>query len=358
MKKRSFILLFTILCMLFVQVAEAARIGSGRSSGMQRSTSNYGGYRNNGYSNANRTGNNYGNANNGSQGTGIANNNGKAGMGAGTAGLIGAAAGATGGYLLGKSMANNNDTNNQNNLKSNASGVNQNVTSNEPQQLINQAQNLNAESKFPWGIIAILVALLVFGLMFFRKKSIFGTQGGNNNFFGSTNNNDNANISNTNNGYNNQNTPNSNQQQFNQQNNFTTPANNNPSNPNVMLDGIEVIYFLRQAKGMFLHIQSMNNAINVEEVAKYLTPELYNEIKQDIMTNNSIADFVNLNCRLLNNEIINNNQLVASVEFNGMVSEDAGQPQNNFMEIWNFIKPDMAVNRWLVSGIQQAAATV
>lgn len=46
-----------------------------------------------------------------------------------------------------------------------------------------------------------------------------------------------------------------------------------------MADGIEVQFFLRQAKGMFLHIQSMNTPENVSEIAKYMTPELYFEMK-------------------------------------------------------------------------------
>jgi predicted lipid-binding transport protein (Tim44 family) len=122
-----------------------------------------------------------------------------------------------------------------------------------------------------------------------------------------------------------------------------------------MPDGVETIYFLRQVKGMFLHIQSMNNAANIDEIAKYMTPDLYKEISNDIINNASIADFSSLDCCLINSET-NDNQLVASVKFFGNVSEEPDQPAKPFTEIWNFIKPDITINRWLVAGIQQAEA--
>ena len=124
------------------------------------------------------------------------------------------------------------------------------------------------------------------------------------------------------------------------------------SDPNKMPDGVETIYFLRQAKGMFLHVQSMNSADNVVELEKYMAPELYNSIKNSISDNDVIADFNNLDCQLVNCEL-ENNQLTASVRFFGLVSENPTSPALPFSEIWNFIKPDLSINKWLIAGIQQ-----
>jgi predicted lipid-binding transport protein (Tim44 family) len=255
----------------------------------------------------------------------------RSGMGAGTAAVLGAAAGAAGGYMLGKSMSNEN--------KQTASGtVSQQAQTATTNNINNAAQN---ESKIPWGIISILVILLVIGLMFFRKKSRPEFQ--NSNGF---NNNQNNSF----------NIPNIQKReaspQYNAQNNQDNANQNNSFNDEKMPDGIEKMYFLRQAKGIFLHIQSMNNPENLSEIVKYLTPDLYNEIKEDIANNQTIADFPVLNCNLISANI-ENNQLVASVSFNGVVSESPDQPSQPFFEIWNFVKTDLNTNKWLVAGIQQ-----
>ncbi len=215
------------------------------------------------------------------------------------------------------------------------------------------AQNQTIEksitnSQTPWGIIGILAALLILGLMFFRKKSNPGFPNSNNNYP----NNNNFNMQN--NQQNDANKPNNFQQKMQNMvggNNNQTNKNNIDNNER-MADGIENIYFLRQAKGVFLHIQSMNNPDNLTEIAKYLTPALYNEIKDEMANNLTIADFSVLNCSLVSSNI-ENNQLLASVEFNGMVSENPDEAPKPFNEIWNFIKPDIKNNKWLVAGIQQ-----
>ena len=40
-----------------------------------------------------------------------------------------------------------------------------------------------------------------------------------------------------------------------------------------------------------MHLQSMNNPDNVEEVRKYLTPELFEQLRADIAGNPETADF-------------------------------------------------------------------
>ncbi len=331
MKRKQFALIFMLISLVFSQTAFAARFGGGKSRGMQRSQST---------SNYNRNNNSQPQYNNAPQNHGNNGNIGNAGataprqgMGAGTAAAIGAVAGAAGGYMLGKSMSGNNNENN----KQAASGVAQ-------QEATNPA-TVQPESRTPWGLIGILAVLLVLGLVFFRKKANpgFPTPGNNHNI-----------------GDNKFNIPNfqrnANQNNVNQNNNMNSGAGFNADNSDRMPDGIESIYFLRQAKGMFLHIQSMNNPENVSEIAKYLTPELYSEVKEDMANNNSIADFTNLNCNLISSNM-EENVLTASVNFSGLVSESSEQAPQPFVEIWNFIKPDITNNKWLVAGIQQVDTT-
>ncbi|TXI91668.1 MAG: Tim44 domain-containing protein [Neisseriales bacterium] len=314
-KKIGIIVLSTSI--LFSQNSFAARMGSGKNSGMQRNVNTQQ------YSNSQNY-NNSGNAGGYAQPTGQQRNG--PGMGAVVAG---AAAGAVGGYMLGKAM---------NGDKSNSSQVAREAAP-------------SSTSNIPWGIIAILGMLLFIGLMIFRRKTMPQGQTSGNTFgassAGSTTVNNNFEIPNIrkDNGT------------YTQQNQQSQTVNNSqPQVPVVMermADGVEPQYFLRQAKGMFLHIQSMNTPENVGEVEKYMTPELYQELKQMISGNNYVADFSQLDSQLMQSTVENNNY-VASVRFYGKVSESPTSPAVDFNEMWHFTKPIQGENtKWRVAGIQQ-----
>lgn len=297
MKFKNLTAIFVCVALVFSQSAFAARVGGGKSYGMQRSA-------NPSYSQ--QQGVPPSGATQGAQP--------RSGMGAGTAALLGAAAGAAGGYMLGRSSQNN------------ASG----------------GQSVQPQHSFPWGTIGILAILLFLGLMLFRRKANAGFSTNNNQINPAPSNFNIPTINRTNSAANAQSAPN------------TGIPPQAPASPNMnrMPDGVETMYFLRQVKGMFLHIQSMNNPDNVAEVEKYMTPSLYQEIKSSITGNSFVADFSTLDCQLLDCEV-NGNQLIASVKFYGMVSEEPNQPSKPFSEIWNFVKTDLATGKWVVAGIQQ-----
>jgi predicted lipid-binding transport protein (Tim44 family) len=325
------IIIIAIIALLFNQVVYAGRLGGGRSRGMQRSTTSYQ-YNKNYTNNQNR--NYQANPVNNNQ-QNLSGSPQRGGINPGTAALMGAAAGAAGGYMLGKNSANNeanasmpNDqiesVNNQNNLSN-------------PMANSMQYNNVAADkNQIPWGIISILLVILLIGVAFFRKKTDISNNQLANNADGKFNDNLNNNVN-----YNNQ----LNRNMLQQQNDFV-------KEPAKLIDGIEREFFLRQAKGMFLHIQSMNNKDNVNEIAKYLTPELYQNIKDEINNNEFIADFINLDCIFIDNKL-EADGLIASVRFTGMVSESPNKNPESFSEIWHFLKKDIAVNKWIVAGIQQ-----
>jgi predicted lipid-binding transport protein (Tim44 family) len=43
---------------------------------------------------------------------------------------------------------------------------------------------------------------------------------------------------------------------------------------------------------------------------------------------------------------------MASVEFNGMIREEANASPSPFREVWNMSKPRQGGSGWLVSGVQ------
>lgn len=116
-------------------------------------------------------------------------------------------------------------------------------------------------------------------------------------------------------------------------------------------DGTEPAAFLRQARAKFLHLQSMNSASNIEEVRRYFTPEMYTAIREDILSNDDLAEFPQLNAMVVDSGN-DNGQYFASVQFNGTVSESVHAQAVPFTEIWHFVKPANN-SEWLVAGIQQ-----
>ena len=128
------------------------------------------------------------------------------------------------------------------------------------------------------------------------------------------------------------------------------------SNGNQLPDGTEPAAFLRVARQRFNHIQSMNTASNIAEIQRYLTPDLYQSMHNDIMANQDqdVAEFSNLNAMVVDsaNE---NGQYVVSVRFTGTVSEDLNSLPQPFAEVWHFTKPATSNQEWLVAGIQQEA---
>lgn len=126
--------------------------------------------------------------------------------------------------------------------------------------------------------------------------------------------------------------------------------------PNVsgrLPDGTEAPAFLRQARASFQHIQSLNSPDQMEEVRKYLTPELFEALKLEIGNNREIAEFHDLNADLLDSSH-EAGHLVASVRFSGRVSESLNAPAVPFAEIWHFMRPSETDPRWVLAGIEQA----
>ena len=122
--------------------------------------------------------------------------------------------------------------------------------------------------------------------------------------------------------------------------------------PQKMPEGTDTAAFLRHAKASFQHLQALNSPDQLDELRKYLTPELYAALRDEIDVNRDIADFPSLDIDLLDitEEL---QQVVASVRFKGLVSERVQAPVVPFEEIWHFTKQPVPGARWLLAGIEQ-----
>jgi predicted lipid-binding transport protein (Tim44 family) len=87
----------------------------------------------------------------------------------------------------------------------------------------------------------------------------------------------------------------------------------------------------------------------------FMTPELYAQIASDIEARGATAqktDVVTLNADVLE-VVTEGDAYVASVNFTGMIREEANAAATPFSEIWHLEKPVNGNTGWLISGIQQ-----
>jgi predicted lipid-binding transport protein (Tim44 family) len=119
--------------------------------------------------------------------------------------------------------------------------------------------------------------------------------------------------------------------------------------------GFDAAGFLRAAKLNFVKLQVANDVRELEEIREFTTREMFDELRQDVLTRGSEAqqtDVVALNADLLE-VATENNKHWASVRFSGMVRETPGTAPVGFEEVWNLVKPADGSSGWLLAGIQQ-----
>lgn len=119
--------------------------------------------------------------------------------------------------------------------------------------------------------------------------------------------------------------------------------------------GFDVGGFLRAAKLNFMKLQLANDAGKLDELREFATPELYEELKSDVLARGGSrqqTDIVSLNADLL--EVVTEaDRHWASVRFSGQVRESPAAAPEGFEEVWNLAKPVNGSSGWLLAGIQQ-----
>lgn len=256
----------------------------------------------------------------------------KKGVGVGTA-IAAGAAGAAAGYMIGSAVNGNNAA---------AAPAQANVAS-APTSAVASAPVQNPRPGIPWNLVLILGAIFLVGLLWFRRRMASAehapqamrpqpapapTQFDNNRFDPIPS------IGSGVPGY-----------------NGAGQQTAGSFAPARLPDGTETPYFLRQVKATFLHLQSLNSPDTLDEVRRYMTPELFGEIRDEIARNGATADFTDLDCQLVE-ATEEGGRFVASVRFFGQVSEEVNAAPIPFSETWHFVK-EPGSSKWMVAGIQQ-----
>ncbi|WP_412478267.1 Tim44 domain-containing protein [Azonexus sp. IMCC34839] len=113
--------------------------------------------------------------------------------------------------------------------------------------------------------------------------------------------------------------------------------------------------FVRNAKVNFIRLQAANDAGNLDDIREFTSPEMFAEIKMGIDERKGAkqeTDVVQLNAEVLDVSE-EANRYIVSVQFNGLIREDANAPAEAFQEIWHMTKPRDGSRGWVLAGIQQ-----
>jgi predicted lipid-binding transport protein (Tim44 family) len=114
--------------------------------------------------------------------------------------------------------------------------------------------------------------------------------------------------------------------------------------------------FLRQAKLNFIRLQAANDRGDMDDIRQFTAPELFSEIQMQYQERSrrvQETDVMQLNADLL--EVVTDaTRHIASVRFSGQLREETSAAPEAFSEVWHLVKPIDGSRGWNVAGIQQA----
>lgn len=116
--------------------------------------------------------------------------------------------------------------------------------------------------------------------------------------------------------------------------------------------------FLEAAKRNFVTLQAAWDRGDVATLRSMMTDEMLSEIKTQLQEREAQSggvanqtDVVMIEAQLLGIEDLGH-AYMASVEFSGMIREEASAGPSPFREVWNMTKPKSNSSGWLVAGLQ------
>ncbi|MDR2299096.1 MAG: 39S ribosomal protein L45 [Comamonas sp.] len=122
--------------------------------------------------------------------------------------------------------------------------------------------------------------------------------------------------------------------------------------------GFDADGFLTAAKRNFVSLQSAWDRSDITSLRAMMTDEMLTEIRSQLSEREAQrpgepnhTEVLMIDAQLLGIEDLGNDYM-ASVEFSGMIREDASAGPSPFREVWNMTKPKSGSSGWLVAGVQ------
>jgi len=118
--------------------------------------------------------------------------------------------------------------------------------------------------------------------------------------------------------------------------------------------GFEPGPFIEQAKLQFRKLQSAYDGSDRKALAEVMTPDMFAEISTELAQRQSHVptEVVRLDADIVNVATEGNKHWM-SVRFTGLLREDGTVMAKDFDEVWNLVKPVDGSSGWLLAGIQQ-----
>ena len=122
--------------------------------------------------------------------------------------------------------------------------------------------------------------------------------------------------------------------------------------------GFDAGSFLKACKVNFVTLQDAWDRSDIQNLRSMMTDDMLDQIKTQLADRETHTggtanktEVVMLDAQLLGIEEMSD-VYMASVEFSGMIKEDASSGATPFREVWNMTKPRTGGSGWLVAGVQ------
>ncbi|MFM6990287.1 MAG: Tim44 domain-containing protein [Rhodoferax sp.] len=122
--------------------------------------------------------------------------------------------------------------------------------------------------------------------------------------------------------------------------------------------GFDTEGFLKSAKTNFVTLQAAWDRSDIPALRAMMTDDMLKEIRSQLAERETHTgsgpnhtDVVMIEARLLGIEELPD-EYMASVEFSGMIREEASAGPSPFREVWNMTKAKTGASGWLVAGVQ------
>jgi predicted lipid-binding transport protein (Tim44 family) len=115
--------------------------------------------------------------------------------------------------------------------------------------------------------------------------------------------------------------------------------------------------FLQASKANFIHLQAAWDRADIPSLRAMMTDGMLEQIQAQLAerersgAGQGQTEVVMLDAQLLGIEELEGDYM-ASVEFSGLVRDDASAGPNPFREVWNITRPRTGQGGWLVAGVQ------
>lgn len=119
----------------------------------------------------------------------------------------------------------------------------------------------------------------------------------------------------------------------------------------------DVAGFERNAKVNFIRLQAAHDGANLDDIAKFTTPEMFAELRMELTERGAIKQkttVVSITADVL--EVDENAaRYLVSVRFTGVMRDEMDNTDESFNEIWHLEKSRLENAGWVLSGIEQTS---